>query len=631
MTENKTVHAPYNFVPFSSKLLLPYMSPEQLPPHDAILPELKTGEIHITLRAETPVFVSDGDKTSDDKQNLHFFCLPNGEYAIPGSSVRGMTRENMQILGFGLIRPGEDLEDYRVHFREIASAREAVGSNVKQYYREVLNIQARRSPETGKTFSRPENVHSGYLYCEGNRYLIRPTTEPSYRVSRRHPDVAELDELYAKIVPVSFTAGGGRVKTISIGGRAADGARKGVLLCTGKAAGKPNSLYLFPEPDHDAPVIALSEQDITDFKVDFETRRNALKGLQKLQDRLNRDEKEWLSFWELPGEGESKPVFYIRHNGRLYFGMSAFPRIGYPYSLVEGLPKRHQELKTGANVALDFPHAILGFADKENAYRSRVSFGDFPAEHGTKESARVSRILGNPKPSYYPGYLCDGKDYTEDAFQLRGYKQYWLHEPQLDSVDESKERICSTMRPLPEGTLFHGVIRFKNLKAEELGLLLWSLRLEEGCFQSIGMGKPYGYGRMRLDIDRLSLLNTNTLYGVDLSASPWMDATESIHDYIRQYDAYAAEKLYIKKPNKQPSILSQEEIRDFFFMKSSIRSDSETAYMDLKEYQNIRNALPTVEQFRTRADATDNRAANTAILNTGDDFKAQLLKLQRRL
>lgn len=56
------VHAPYNFVPFSEKILFRYAGMEELPPHDRIDPALHTGEIHVTLRAETPVFVSDGDE-----------------------------------------------------------------------------------------------------------------------------------------------------------------------------------------------------------------------------------------------------------------------------------------------------------------------------------------------------------------------------------------------------------------------------------------------------------------------------------------------------------------------------------------------------------------------------------------
>ena len=600
MAEKQTAHAPYNFVPFSDKKpLLPYSSEADLPAHDKIMPDLKTGEIHITLQAETPVFVSDGSKTQQGKQALHFFRRTNGDLAIPSSSIRGMVRENMQILGYGRIQTEEDFEDYRVYFREIASARDAVGSNVKQYYRTALDVQTNRSPDTGKSYSRPEAVCSGYLCKEEGKYVIRPTKEPCFRVSRKHPDVAALGELYAKTVPVSFRTRGERVASISLQA-SSSGEQKGTLLFTGKAAGKPNHLYLFPEPDYDAPELALTKEDILAYKIDLEQRQNALKGLRKTQGRRDQSDEEWLSFWQLPEkDGERKPVFYIAHDGHIYFGMSMFLRIGYPHTLAEGIPPSQRDPGTGAYTPLDFPHAILGFAGKETSYRSRVSFGDFSAEPGAKESGPISLILANPKPGYYPGYVRDGKDYTREDFQLRGYKQYWLKDVQPTQVEPGKENVGSTICPLPAGTVFHGTIRFKNLADVELGLLLWSLRLEENCFQTIGMGKPYGYGRMKLGIDTLRLLDYKALYGTDLTACAWNEETGSVQEYIQKYDAYAAEKLYIKKPKQRPSITSRPEIQDFFYIKSTIRSEAESAYMELGEYQNIRVPLPSIEEIRT--------------------------------
>ena len=96
MAADKRVRAPYNFIPLSEKVLLPYNSIEELPPHDRMDPALKTGEIHVSMVADTPVFVSDGDKNEP-----HFFRGNNGKYMIPGSTIRGMVRENMQILGGG--------------------------------------------------------------------------------------------------------------------------------------------------------------------------------------------------------------------------------------------------------------------------------------------------------------------------------------------------------------------------------------------------------------------------------------------------------------------------------------------------------------------------------------------------
>lgn len=87
--------APYNFVPFSDTIITRYKSTADLPSHDEIEPNLKSGEIHITMTAETEIYISDGTPEA------HFFRGANGKQMIPGSSVRGMIRNNMYILGFG--------------------------------------------------------------------------------------------------------------------------------------------------------------------------------------------------------------------------------------------------------------------------------------------------------------------------------------------------------------------------------------------------------------------------------------------------------------------------------------------------------------------------------------------------
>ena len=112
MDGKNTVHAPYNFIPFAENPWLPYSSIDELPPHDRIDPKRRTGELHITLTAETPVFVA-GEKGGQPGGTSHFFRTPDGAFAIPGSTIRGMTRANMQILSFAPMRLGEDIGNYR--------------------------------------------------------------------------------------------------------------------------------------------------------------------------------------------------------------------------------------------------------------------------------------------------------------------------------------------------------------------------------------------------------------------------------------------------------------------------------------------------------------------------------------
>lgn len=579
MAADKRVRAPYNFIPLSDKVLLPYESVESLPAHDRMDPSLKTGEICVTMVADTPVFVSDGDRNDP-----HFFRGSNGKYMIPGSTIRGMVRENMQILGFGLMRPGEDLKDIQIFFRDFASASGSRDDPLKKYYCAALGIKQMPMP-SGRPKAIPQLVKSGYLKKEKGKYKIYPSKGSYMLVRRDHPGVRCFGTEDARTENVYYRAEGDRVKEIRPAVGEKNGLRRGTLLYTGKPVRSwnrqtgrledhPNHLYLIPEADWSAQPLTLDEDDVLSYMEDFEKRRNVL--------GRNRN------FWNLPLEGREKPVFYVQYEGHVYFGMSRFLRIGYRYPLSCGLPESH---KAGMD-KLDFPRAILGYVSKNSgSYRSRVSFGDFAADGEAHEMPPISMILGEPKPSYYPGYVVGGKHYNHEDFRLRGYKQYWLKEVEATD-DNGKPRAATTIRPLPRGTKFSGTIRYKNLTEAELGLLLWCLRLEKGCYQSVGMAKPYGYGRMRLTIDAIKEFEAPALYdsGSFLVSDTKSDAA-GVEEYIKKYCDYAEQHLADLAPIKENSPL-----RDFFFMKTSIRTPNEMCYMSLKEYR-FKAALPSVRDY----------------------------------
>lgn len=638
MSEQKVpqvAHAPYNFVEFPRRALADLETGQELPAHDHLDPALKTGEIRITLTARTPVFVSDGNKDEP-----HFFRTPGGAYALPGSTVRGMVRENMQILSFAPVRPGDDFADFQIYFREMAGKNNDITGSLKDYYHRALGVKPPKNKEDKAT---PEKVESGWIRYENGGYAIYPTKERYLRVSRKHPDVQQFQKTFpqernaekrqkaevrannARVVPVAYIDDGrGKVKGICPQDKAQLGMKHGMLLYTGKPVGRvPNGLYIFPEADYSAVPHILSKEDELSYREDWERRQNNLNAYYDP------------AFWKLPESGEAKPVFYTRFEGHTYCGMSLFLRIGYEHPLSDGLPEYDKEM-------MDYPRAILGYAGKENSYRSRVSFSDCIVCGKAREMAPIPMILAEPKPSYYAGYVKPdegkAKHYNDDNFELRGYKQYWLKEPVSTSVEPGKEKVGTTIRPLDKGTQFTGVVRFKNLTAAELGLLLWSLRLEKGCFQTIGMGKPYGYGRMELTIDSLTEYTLDDLYGGDICAPTGVvlqgDAcAEQVKTYIRQYDEEATAKLALLSPakgknkKKAPQPFSKRgAIRDFFWMKSQIQSGKEYCYMELEEYKGTDTPLCTVNDLRKKAEEAAQQEAD--ILANQQDTDDPMAKLQ---
>ena len=151
--------------------------------------------------------------------------------------------------------------------------------------------------------------------------------------------------------------------------------------------------------------------------------------------------------------------------------------------------------------------------------------------------------MGGPKPTSYYDYLEQEKNrvvtYNDEGIRIRGYKQYWLHEKAKDaSADVLKNaKAAAPFTPLKAGAKFKGVIRFNNLSDDELGLLLWSIRLEKDCQHNIGKAKAYGYGRVKIDIDMLRLFDLEKLYGFDaLNFNPYDDYTvDKADEFIQIY------------------------------------------------------------------------------------------------
>lgn len=637
--ELRKAHAPYNFVPLpEGKILTALKEGETLPGHDKMDPQRKTGEIHITLTACTPVFVSDGNKNDP-----HFFRTAGKQYAIPGSTVRGMARENMQILSLSPLHLKDDFMDFQIYFRQFAGRKDDVTGDLKEYYRKKLKIQPINKQ---RNMSVALDVKSGWIRRENGHYYVSPTREPYLRVSRQHPDVqqfkispelrdekersaAETRANNARVVEVFYTDDGqGNVKRIF---KPSDPAvqepeprkKRGALLYTGKTVGKvlKNCIYLFPEPDDAAKTERMSDEDVLSYREDFENRRNNLNAYYDP------------SFWELPREGQSKPVFYLKTDGHLYCGMTQFLRIGYKYPLSGGLPDYGVKVED----IVDYPRAILGFASQKESWRSRVSFSDCLEATGRQEMGPIQMILASPKPSWYPGYVVPegkravhynqegrvmahaGDETAKAGFRLRGFKQYWLKEPVATSVASDKKKVGTTIRPMPAGAQFTGTVRYHDLTPAELGLLLWSLRLgleglqedkSEPCHQTIGMGKPYGYGRMLLTIDSLTEYSPDSLYGGDLLAPQshrWKDkeCAEKVNKYIQAYDAEATDKLAVKPGRNTQPLHKRASIQDFLWIRSKIQSGSDYNYMALDDYRAMNSPLPVLRDLRNAPQKAD--------------------------
>ena len=615
-TENRKpetyIGAPYNFVPFYDKVYT--YSKDKLTRHNDMEESLATGEITYEVTAKTPIMIDDGTQ--------HFFRDAKGRYAIPGSTMRGLIRNNVQVLG--LCSYEDDIDDYALMYRNVAYGAEKV------QYNQTLGSKQLRITDGSKSYSMGVllNVHAGYVANEGGRYVIYQTDIDSIKKEFRGMNYYVLSE--RKIVSdylknrnkfsygfflqegksilqhelqefKHFKDNNGRdhyrgeknreyqpyYKTVSYKvarekdiiavGAPGEYKNEGYAVSTGEMNEK-KAVYIIPRINRNKERIIIPEEDVRAFRIDLKKKENTLK-------RFGGKE-----YFDLPKEGEMRPVFYIRLDGRLYFGFTPRLRLFYEHTVKEGL---RQEWKAGS---IDYARAMFGFSTPEKSYKSKLSFSDAVITKETEPGKEQKRILAEPKPTSYLDYLKqDGKNpvtYNSDGFELRGVKQYWLHNQPVPAGEPRSEKAATGIRPLNAGARFTGKIRFRNLTEDELGLLLWAVRLNEGSQMNVGKAKAYGYGRIAVEIKEAKKLDMRRAYKSEeaLCLDPFCDIEigKAIECYKKEIGHYLGDK----------AIDELLHIRNFFSMKDSrnIPDDKQTRYMsiDAKEYQSRNKPLPAV-------------------------------------
>lgn len=99
-----TITASYNFVPLSSWVHIPEWAAAVS--HDLPFEDGLCGELSIEIIAETPILI--GSEKAAGSGAVHPCRLPDGAYAIPGASLKGMIRNVLEIAAFGRMRAVDD-------------------------------------------------------------------------------------------------------------------------------------------------------------------------------------------------------------------------------------------------------------------------------------------------------------------------------------------------------------------------------------------------------------------------------------------------------------------------------------------------------------------------------------------
>lgn len=537
----ETARAPYNFIPLNQSVV----EFNHAPSMDKYFCDRHSGHIELNIETLTPFFIR-GSSTDPDQEcnkNPDFFS-PCNSLKIPGSSLRGMLRQLVEIVSSGKFQ----CDDRQLFFRDIAS----------EFYRETM-IDVKNN-----CFPR---VSAGLLVKGGGRYFIRPSklnqNTQYYRIN------GQFDGADFKIPGITgglqqFTFRRIFFKPVSPTNRPHTDSKgnpiqlryalvtaisetpqkdhcEGYLVISGKFARKKHMQWIINMPGINED-IEIPDEVVKRYKED-----NTREAKTDLLEQLKRHSEV--------------PCFYLfddQNRMITAFGHTGLFRHPYKYSIHQHF---NPELKNDQSI--DCAEAIFGKLDH---WAGRVFFEDANLMSGQLNvmmEKTSPKILSGPKPTTFQHYLesNNGKyqHWGEKNAKLRGYKLYWHRDTQKqDEYHWSEKRQINdnqhtVIRPVKPNTKFIGRIRFENLTDIELGALLFVLDLPEPCRHKLGMGKPLGLGSVKIT-SQLVLTDRQFRYRKLFDGNSWAlpEKNGKANDIIADFESFMLGAIpYSERENAQ--------------------------------------------------------------------------------
>lgn len=524
------ITAPYNFVPINRKVVPAYWG-EHIS-HDVPFEDGESGLLQVVIHTHSPLFV--GDSAARDEQGqalVQQFNAHNRQLFIPGSSIKGMLRNVLEIMSFSKM---DIVNDHRFAIRDL-SASEVYRERVDQ--REIFAGWLRKTPndtylirdcgrpgrishrhlddvygtdfstyflkrDRGGSFS-PRNDKEKAAQFKYERFQTRSATRENTFLFERE-DV--MRDIYLVEPPTSPRT---RRGTIVFTGQPGYRSSKWVTdKKTGEKREKWSGHHLEFIFFDSLREIEVEESVMKDFFFAYHD-----------QDR-NRWSLDWTHWRQQLEQGKEIPVFFrTKQEARdslqtvlvKDLGLSYMYKLPYDHSVKDAIP--HSQDRN-----IDLAQAIFGFTkEKEDgtaleALKGRVHIGHAFALNDVETLGEQREVLSGPKASYYPNYIrqYDPERYStfwDKQAQIAGWKRYPVHSngvqtnPAPSNV-RNPARIQTVFVPIREGAIFSFQLAYHNLRKVELGALLSAITFHNtpNTYHSLGMAKPLGYGKVQLEV-----------------------------------------------------------------------------------------------------------------------------------
>ena len=473
------ITAPYNFVPLNKHVYLPDWA-DQIS-HDIPFEDGEDGYIEVTWENVSPLCIRDAS-TGDDGYSMHVKQSDGSRlYFLPGSSLRGMLRNTLNILAFGKM----EQYDNRFFGYRIFDTNKSLG---KKYQKEMAKVKF------------------GWLHkdeSEDDKYVLYPCIDGFDKiriedVSKWYPGYDEKKTSWERNNFIQRQSGCYFPKYEKY-----EDDKTYCILATGQMLGKEHEL-LISQPDKDHP-ISLGKKTIDSFFAVYEP------------------SPYFDEYQKLLKEGTDIPVSYISvsdgqgKNGIAAMGMGRMFRYPYKYDVSSLIEKEQPECQSGKR---DLCETIFGWIGNENSAKGRVQICNALMTNTISENElkEIVGVLGAPKASFYPLYLkqsgSEYQTYESDDACIAGRKRYRIHDG--DSVTELPKgngngNVTSILKFLPRNCKFKMRINVHNLRRVEIGALLSAITFHktQGVYHNIGSAKGFGYGKLKCANLKLHGLNSD--------------------------------------------------------------------------------------------------------------------------
>ncbi len=556
-------HSPYVFVPLNEHIQPPenvWLDEDgNLRPRNEPLPDGCCAEIDIRIIPETPICI--GHVVNNVVSPVRI----NGNWVIPGSTLRGYFRSFLQTLAFGRLWP--------FNFRQSFGLRDFM----HPYY----------SGEEGPAVSRATEVKAGWLLVVDGEWQITPCRKwgyinieesglfgwPYWLKKSREEKYRQFDMVVVRNGKPIFDFSINKFKNFQ-----QDGDRAGVPVYRPVNGGNEKGCYVFAGPfplPRTGPNKRTKRYEYVFFEDEkakpISLKPDAIERFKAANGRVvgNRIEKQggWADFEATLDAGMRVPVFYVgdlKEQGQDFaFGFTRMFKVTHRFSVGDKaeetnsahLPAGDVEERDGEYVFRpDFVENLFGFVLEPEQLRAlnynydpqklrglqrqgRISFGFAIAEDSQafEQGGTVRTIMGGPQPSFAPFYLTGKiKDWSNPHSRLAGRKRYVprysgtggqprIHEHLQEQVTRAQaglkpgqtlsEKVFTSLRLLKprENAVFKGRIRLFNVTPVELGAVLWALTFggNDKYRHMLGHAKPFGAGQVRMELANLTVRPNN--------------------------------------------------------------------------------------------------------------------------